>query len=358
MKTVLGLGILLGTAVVAISAIQAAEQQQQPLQKPEWAYGVPPPRAPGEPAPPPVRDDGKMFSLPGTDKQFTLNQIRGRRDNDTPDRIQPADWYPNEHPNMPKIVAEGDQSRGIVACSLCHYPNGKGRSENASPAGLPKEYITRQLHNMRDNLRASAERRKANTQAMVSFAKAMTEQEIQEAATYFSAMQWTPWINVIESDTAPKVRSAGGLFIPLEGANAGMEALGNRIVEVPVNPEHTETLRNPHASFIAYVPMGAVAKGKELVTTGGNGKTIQCTLCHGETLNGVGSVPGIAARSPSYIARQINDIRQGARHGDMAELMKGVVAKLSDDDILNITAYLASLPAPASVAYQKSANAQ
>jgi cytochrome c553 len=358
MKKVLGLGVLLGTAVVAITAIQAAEQQQQPLQKPEWAYGIPPPRAPGEPAPPPVRDDGKLFSLPGAEKQFTLNQIRGRRDNDTPARTQPADWYPNEHPAMPKIVAEGDESRGIIACSLCHYPNGKGRSENASPAGLPKEYITRQLHNMRDNLRASAERRKANSQAMVSFAKAMTEQEIQESAAYFAAMQWTPWVNVIESDTAPKVRSAGGLMIPLEGAEGGMEPIGNRIVEVPVNPEHTETLRNPRSSFIAYVPMGAVAKGKELVTTGGGGKTIQCTLCHGENLNGVGSVPGIAARSPSYNARQLNDIRQGARHGDMAELMKGVVAKLTDDDILNITAYLASLPAPATVAYQKSANAQ
>jgi cytochrome c553 len=353
MKKLIGLAVLLSTAVTAVSAIYAAEQA--PLQKPEWAYGVPPPRAPGEAAPPPVRDDGKLFSLPGSDKQFTLNQIRGRRDNDTPSRVQPADWFPNDHPAMPKIVAEGDDARGIVACSLCHYPNGKGRSENASPAGLPKEYITRQLHDMRDNLRASSERRKANTQAMVSFAKAMTEDEIQQAATYFSSMQWTPWITVIESDTSPKVRSAGGLFIPLEGANAGMEPLGNRIIEVPVNSEHTETLRNPHASFIAYVPFGAVAKGKELVTTGGGGKTTQCTLCHGETLNGLGSVPGIAARSPSYLARQLNDIQQGARHGDMAELMKGVVAKLSPDDILNITAYLASLPAPATVAYQKSA---
>jgi cytochrome c553 len=352
----LGISLLLGTVVVTIGAIQAAEQQPQPLQKPEWAYGVPPPRAPGEPAPPPVRDDGKMFSVPGADKQFTLNQIRGRRDNDTPARVQPADWFPGDHPTMPKIVAEGDDARGIVACSLCHYPNGKGRSENASPAGLPKEYITRQLHDMRDNLRASAERRKANTQAMVSFAKAMTEQEIQEAATYFSAMQWTPWINVIESDTSPKVRSAGGLFIPLEGAAAGMEPIGNRIVEVPVNSEHTETLRNPHASFIAYVPPGAVGKGKEIVTTGGAGKTIQCAICHGETLNGLGSVPGIAARSPSYLARQLNDFRQGARHGDMAELMKGVAAKLSDDDILNITAYLGSLPAPATVPYKAASN--
>jgi hypothetical protein len=50
MKKVLGLGLLLGVAVVTITAIEAAEQQQQPLQKPEWAYGVPRPRRSGPPA--------------------------------------------------------------------------------------------------------------------------------------------------------------------------------------------------------------------------------------------------------------------------------------------------------------------
>jgi cytochrome c553 len=281
--------------------------------------------------------------------------VRGRRDNDTPVRVQPADWFPNDHPYMPQIVAEGDQGRGIIACSLCHYPNGKGRSENASPAGLDRDYIVRQLHDMKNDLRHSAEPRKANTNAMITFAKAMTEQEIQQAATYFSSMKWTPWIKVVESETAPKVRSAGGLYIPLEGADAGMEPIGNRIVEVPVNAEHTETLRDPHSPFIAYVPPGSVEKGKELVTTGGNGKTIQCSICHGEDLNGLGSVPAIAARSPSYLARQLNDIQQGTRKGSMAALMKPVVAKLTPDDILNITAYVASLPAPATVAYQKTA---
>jgi cytochrome c553 len=352
MKKVLGLAVVLGTVAATFGAMHAAEQQ---LQQPAWAYGVPPPRAPGAPAPTPVRDDGKVYTITGSDKQFTLNQIRGRRDNDTPARVAPADWFPGDHPQMPKIVAEGDDSRGIVACSLCHYPNGKGRSENASPAGLPKNYIIRQLHNMRDDLRVSAERRKANTQAMVSFAKAMTEDEIQAAATYFSSMKWTPWIKVVESEISPKFRSQGGLFIPLEGAEAGTEPLRNRIIEVPENPEYTETMRNPRSGFIAYVPIGAVAKGKEIVTTGGNGKTTQCTLCHGADLNGLGSVPGIAARSPSYLARQINDFKQGARHGDMAELMHGIVAKLDQDDIVNITAYLASLPAPAAIADQQQA---
>jgi cytochrome c553 len=338
-KKIIGLAILAGavSTIAAAGALGAAESSQ-----PEWAYGVPPPGTPPAPA---ARDDGTLFSLPGSDRQFTFNKIRGRRDNDTPVRVAPADWYPGDHPYMPRIVAEGDNARGIVACSLCHYPNGKGRSENASPAGLPRGYIARQLHDMRDDLRQSAERRKGNTQQMVGFAKAMTEPEIQAAARYFSSMKWTPWIKVVETDTVPKTRSQGGMWIPLEGVAAGTEPIGNRIIEVPVDAEHTEKLRDPHSSFIAYVPVGAVAKGKEIVTTG-DGKTLPCAICHGENLNGIGSIPGIAARSPSYIARQLYDIQQGARHGDMVTLMKPVVAKLTAEDILNIAAYTASLPAP------------
>jgi len=348
MKRLLGIALLMGSAFVGVSALQAADSNY-----PAWAYGVPPA---GTPAAPPARDDGKMLSLPGADKQFTFNQIRGRRDNDTPARVAPADWFPGDHPSMPKIVAEGDDGRGIVACSLCHYPNGKGRSENASPAGLPKEYIVRQLQNMKNDQRASAERRKANTQAMVTFAKSMTDQEIEQAAAYFATLKWTSWVKVVETDTVPKTRSQGGLFLPLEGAQAGTEPIGARVIEVPEKPNDTETLRNPRSGFIAYVPKGATEKGKQLVTTGGNGKTIACTVCHGDDLHGLGSVPGIAARSPSYIARQLYDFQQGARHGDMADLMKKVAANLTNDDMVNITAYLASLPAPATVAYTSTAN--
>ena len=94
--------------------------------------------------------------------------------------------------------------------------------------------------------------------------------------------------------------------------------------------------------------MGAVAKGKTLVTTGGGGKTLACAICHGEDLSGIGPIPGIAGRSPSYIARQLYDIQQGARHGGITDLMKPVVAKLSAADILDITAYVASRPVPES----------
>ena len=43
-------------------------------------------------------------------------------------------------PPMPDIVAHGKRP-DVRACSLCHYPNGKGRPENAGVAGLPVSYF-------------------------------------------------------------------------------------------------------------------------------------------------------------------------------------------------------------------------
>ncbi len=135
------------------------------------------------------------------------------------------------------------------------------------------------------------------------------------------------------------------MFHRLEGDEAGTEPIGSRILELPEDSERT-LLRDSRSGFIAYVPVGALAKGEELVRTGG-GKTIQCTVCHGEDLNGIGSVPSIAARSPSYLVRQLYDMQQGTRRGPMAALMQPVVANLTSDDMLNIAAYVASMPAPA-----------
>jgi cytochrome c553 len=41
--------------------------------------------------------------------------------------------------------------------------------------------------------------------------------------------------------------------------------------------------------------------------------------------------------------RQLFDMQQGARKGLWTELMKPVVAHLSEDDMLNLVAYTASL---------------
>jgi cytochrome c553 len=328
-----------GLTLTCVAAGLAAEPAPQPLQKPEWAYAVP--TAP--PRPQPVRDQ-RPLSLPGTDRTFTWDQIQGRRPPGATGLFGPADWFPDEHPPMPPIVAYGDPARGILPCALCHYPSGKGRSENASLAGLPKDYMVQQLRDMRDGLRASAEPQKANATRMVNYAKAMTDAEMEASGAYYASIPWTPYVKVVESRTGPKVDNLGGLLLPLEGELAGVEPLGPRILEVTADGERTER-RDPHSGFIAYVPIGSLAKGKALVTTGG-GRTVPCGACHGEDLNGVGSVPGIAGRSPSYIARQLNDLRQGARRGPMAALMKPAVQNLTDEDILNISAYVAALPPP------------
>jgi cytochrome c553 len=237
---------------------------------------------------------------------------------------------------MPPIVAQGRRDAQIIACSLCHYPNGKGRPENAGVSGLPPSYFVQTMMDFRNDARKSSDARKQNTGRMISFAKAMTDDEIKAAATYFASMKWTPWVRVVETDEVPKTRIAGGMFVPLEGADAGKEPIGARIIEVPDNAEQTETLRNPRSGFVAYVPKGSVNKGEALATRG------QCALCHGKNLEGLGPVPGIAGRSPSYVVRQLYDMQHGARTGIWSDLMKGVVAPLSTDDMLNLAAYTAS----------------
>jgi cytochrome c553 len=90
------------------------------------------------------------------------------------------------------------------------------------------------------------------------------------------------------------------------------------------------------------VPPGSIKKGAALVASGG-GKTTPCGVCHGPDLKGLGPVPALAGRSPSYIVRQLFDIQQGTRHGLWSPLMKPVVEHLTQDDMLAIAAYAASL---------------
>jgi cytochrome c553 len=299
---------------------------------PAWAYGVPAAGAPvGNPPTVPAAPDPTPRHLPGSTGEFTPTQIR--------DAFGPADWFPGDHPAMPEVVAHGRRP-DVRACALCHYPNGKGRPENAGVAGLPTAYFIQTMADFRNGNRRSAEPRKANTNVMIGIAKAMTDDEIKATAEYFGTMEWTPWIRVVETTTVSKTRLSVGMFLALEGNQK--EPLDQRIIETPEDVEATEVLRNPRSGFIAYVPVGSLKKGEALVMTGA-GRTTACGVCHGPDLKGLGPVPGIAGRSPSYMARQLYDMRHGARKGPWSELMKAVVSRLTEEDLLNITAYTASL---------------
>jgi cytochrome c553 len=324
--------VVVGLAVLITAGVRAAGDP------PGWAYAIPPappagaaPAGGGAPAGQPPAPDPTPRTLPGSTLSFPLANIR--------DAFGPADWFPGDHPTMPDVVAKGRRP-DVRACGLCHYPNGKGRPENAGVAGLPVSYFIQQMNDFRGDVRKSAEARKANTNVMIQIAKGMTPEEIKQAADYFGSMKWSPWIKVMETKTVPKTRIQGGMYLRLEGNET--EPIGMRIIETPENVEHTETLRNPRSGFIAYVPMGSIKKGEALVTTGGNGKTVQCSVCHGADLKGLGPVPGLAGRSPSYMVRQMYDMQAGARHGVWTDLMKPVVAKLTDEDFVFIAAYVSS----------------
>ena len=325
--------------------------QDEPL----WAYGFDRPPLPGEkalPQNPPSRnlrpdedpvEQTKLMHLSGTSAAYSRVDVR--------DGQNVIDWFPNEHPPMPNVIAHGPAALGQNkrGCGSCHLPNGKGRPENAPVAGMPVAYIMRQIQDFRSGRRHSADPRKPNTNTMIELAKSLSDEELKAAAEYFSSMKWWPWVRVVETERVPRTRIQGNLFLPLEREKT--EAIGMRIIEMPEDEEQAETYRNPHSGFVAYVPVGSIKKGKDLVTTGGariignefiRGKSTPCITCHGEDLMGQGDSPPIAGRSPSYMVRQIWDIQQGTRNSEPAQLMRLAVANLTPEDLVAVAAYVSS----------------
>jgi len=291
---------------------------------PPWAFAVNPPGT--QPAP----DDGTLRRVPGSSAAYTLTQIR--------DLFTVPDWHPDGHPPMPEVVRHGAKP-AVFACGYCHLPNGLGRPENSSLAGLPAEYIVQQMADFKSGARKSSEPASLPVNLMIAVAKAVGDADLKAAAEYFSALRPKPWIRVSETNTVPKTHVAGWMLVASEAG--ATEPIGHRIIEMPEDLERTE-LRDAASGFVAFVPAGSIRKGEALVTTGGAGKTTPCAICHGADLRGLGPVPALAGRSPSYVVRQLYDMRHGVRNGPWAELMKAVVAHLSEEDMVAIAAYTAS----------------
>ena len=319
------LALLVGLVSCSATVGSAQERRDPDVPLPNWAYPMNPSPVGGTGG---RQQDTARHTLPDTDRTFLISEIRNG--------FGPADWRPETHPAMPPVVSQGREP-DVRACALCHYPNGQGRPENGPVAGLPAAYIVQQLVDFQEGTRVSSEPRMGPPAAMVRLAKAMTAEEMEISADYFASFPYRPWVRVVESPTAPRLRFAGGMFMPIDGS----EPIGNRIVEVPEDTTRT-LLRDPISGFVAYVPPGSLARGESLSRTGGDGRTAACGVCHGGDLRGLGPVPAIAGRSPSYLMRQLIDFKTGARAGAWSALMKGVIAELSEEDMLALAAYAAS----------------
>jgi cytochrome c553 len=306
----------LSLAIVAFGVARAGWAQTRP----QWPFLVP------DKEQPPAKAEAGPIRIPDSSKTYTAAEI----DN----LAHPPDWFPDEHGPLPRVV-EGASGLTALACGSCHLMRGQGHPESADLAGMPVEYIVRQMTDFKNGTRIDPAR-------MNAIAKITSEEDARKAAEWFAALKPTVWVKVMESPTVPKsfVSTRGRMRLPLPAG--GTEPLGNRIIELPQDAARAES-RDPHSGFVAYVPVGSIEKGKRLVASGGAGKTINCNICHGDDLKGLGDVPRIAGLHPIYIGRQLYAFQGSEYSGTSAALMKKVVAKLADDDILAISAYVASL---------------
>ena len=309
-------GVILTFASLLLLSLIATSQV--PTRKdPEWAFPVINGALPAEPA--------GTRNLPGSSRTFPSTQID--------DLYNPPDWFPEEHAPAPQIVKFGHGD--ALACGACHLMSGSGHPESADLTGQTAAYLAQQLEDFRTGTRKDSAR-------MNGIVQGLSDEEIRKATEWFAGLKVQSWTKVTEAATVPKTFVGGGRmrFASPEG---GTEPIGNRIITLPQDQSRA-TKRDPHSGFTAYVPPGSLAKGEALVKNGGNGKTIACALCHGDNLLGLGNVPRIAGLHPIYIVRQLYLMKDGFRNGPDAQLMKKPVEKLTDDDIVSIAAYVASLP--------------
>lgn len=290
---------------------------------PAWAYPVNPPGFKPEP------DDGTLRAVPASPVTMTLSQTR--------DRFSAPDWRPLERPAMPEVVARG-RKPNVYACGYCHRADGPGGPENANLTGLSKDYIVEQMRALRSGERRSAVPKRTPIDMKTTLVADVSDAELEAAAAYFASIPARSMVKVVESDTVPKVRVAGWVHVPEAGAER--EPIGERIVEIPDEPLRFE-LRDPRATFTAFVPPGALRRGKTLAESRG-APARACASCHGPGLKGVGTVPLIAGRSPSYLARQLYDIKHGYRNGAASATMRPVLENLGNADILALAAYVAA----------------
>lgn len=278
----------------------------------------------------PPFDSVTPLHVPHSVRTFTMAQAKNVN--------APPDWYPEAHSPMPPSVAHGEKGR-VWACGYCHLPDGQGRAENAVLAGLPAAYIERQVAAIRAGTRRSAVATYGPSIRMRDAADSATLREVRDAARYFSRIRAKPRFVVIERQTIPATYEAGGLYS--ERAGADSQPLGQRIIELTDDLVRHE-LRDADGTFTAYVPLGSIVAGRRIAHGKATALTT-CATCHGPALRGLALAPPIAGRSPSYLFRQLVGFRTGARGGAASVAMQKVVAGLSVDDMIAVSAYAGSL---------------
>jgi cytochrome c553 len=324
-KLLAGACALAVVAVGALAVASALAQDKPAEQPPLWAW---PGNQPAKPF-----DPKEVVTLPGASEKMTLAQIK--------DRTTAVDWFPKGHPAMPAAVKGGNGTKNF-ACGFCHLPEGPGRTESADVAGMPADYLYRQLMDMKNGSRTLMAPTYGAQANMIVTAKAWSDADLRAAADYFAKLKYPSpnHVKVVEAAEVPAHRANAFVYeFEKEGAK---EPIGDRIIEGPDDFERFE-LRDWRVPFTAYVPPGAISRGAALAK-GDSAKGLPaCDTCHGAGLKGGAIAPPIAGRYPTGIFRQLYAFKTDARKSLTAGFMKPMVATLSQKDMIDLAAYVGSL---------------
>lgn len=183
-------------------------------------------------------------------------------------------------PEVSALIFEG--RGGQWSCASCHGDLGQGRESTPRLAGLPAEYIRKQL----DDFAAG---RRVN-ESMELVATELSDEEKQALGNYYADLR-------VPSNARP--------------------ALG-----------------------------GDLERGEQLALEGDWSLTVpSCFSCHGPSGFGVApEFPPLAAQHPAYTAKQLADWVGGTRKNSALDLMDHIARALSPADHRAVADYLASLP--------------
>ena len=276
----------------------------------------------------------QAIHLPGSPLRLTRAQLT--------DLFAAPDWHPDAHSAMPPIVAFGRKPK-TYACGYCHLPAGQGRPENASLAGLPQSYIIEQVANFKAGLRRRVwpGAPPVNPRGlMAEVADTVTDEELANAAAYFSAQTLVRRTYILERGRIPRVCATAWIYVL--DPSGGTESLGERLIEYAPSLSAHES-RDDRMRYIAFVPTGSIERGRKIATKGTDGAASACTACHGPRLRGPGLAPPLAGRSPSYLLRQLVEFESKARSAPAALPMQAVAGQLTLAQMIAAAAYAGSL---------------
>ena len=181
-------------------------------------------------------------------------------------------------------LAAGDAAAGkakSAVCVACHNPDGNSTNPTYPKlAGQSADYLTKQLMEFKSGARVNA--------IMLGMVAALTPQDMEDLSAYFASQQ------IARGAADPALAPIGEALFRGGNLNTGVSA---------------------------------------------------CMACHGATGAGnpAAKFPALAGQHDVYIETQLKAFRNMERNNDAGQMMRGVAAKLTDQEIKAVSSYIQGL---------------